>query len=565
MSVAATQSESADLAIRRARICRGLAIVKQDDGLLFEGGLRRLRLTGKAAASLMPRLLPLLDGQRTADEVCSELNISPAHLDQVIDRLREHGLLEMVPTSAKPMGSPRHVATYLSRIASATGGHLCAEDLQAALSETVILLVAPSRFASKTASDLAEVGVAQVVMRLSAADVSAADISAVASATHACVAVFDDDGEDLLAVSATFHNPGLPVLRFTVAENYFEVGPLFYGNHTGCAECFRRAHGNMAWSADQDTPGMTAVAAELAASLLTAELLAATVQLTMPALPGRMARYSLPGCTLTAYDLVPDCGCEICGPGTPAAGAATYVEAYERQMALPPPALMWGTAALDSSQVAALQTEREIATSAPRRKLPDCSVTHSSGLYGVITESSLARLLRGTAGTQPDARRAPGDGLKRPRWAPTGGNLASVEIYVAAGVPRFGLPGSIFRYDDLGHQLVPISRDVVPLARLLRRTDLTVAGDDLVLVMVGAVGRLSRKYDAFGLRLAHLDAGCASLQLALLAADCGLSVSFASRWDGGDLEYLLELHQGLEIVTAVASLSHPSQKNGEIR
>jgi SagB-type dehydrogenase family enzyme len=240
----------------------------------------------------------------------------------------------------------------------------------------------------------------------------------------------------------------------------------------------------------------------------------------------------------------------------PADGAAVFIEAYEHQMTLRPPALRWanGTSASQSQRLMALQQERYTIEYTPRHELPDCDVTLSQGRFGEITEGSIARILRGVAGTRTDNAREKIGGVFQHRWCPTGGNLGSVEIYVAADQSLFGLPGTIFHYDDVAHQLISVSRNHTPINHLLRNTDLTTVPGDLVFLMVGAIKRISQKYDEFGLRLAHLDAGCAALQLTLLAEDCGLSLSFASTWDQ-DIERMLELYPGYEVVTAIARLS----------
>jgi hypothetical protein len=111
----------------------------------------------------------------------------------------------------------------------------------------------------------------------------------------------------------------------------------------------------------------------------------------------------------------------------------------------------------------------------------------------------------------------------------------------------------MYKYDDIGHQMISIRKEPVPLARALAGTDLEPSCLDFALIMTGAVERLRQKYENFSLRLAHLDAGCAAVQLVALATAYGLTVSFASWWDHG-LPDLLELNPELELVTAVAGI-----------
>jgi hypothetical protein len=115
------------------------------------------------------------------------------------------------------------------------------------------------------------------------------------------------------------------------------------------------------------------------------------------------------------------------------------------------------------------------------------------------------------------------------------------------------LPGNCLRYDDVTHELLAVRSGTVALRDAVRGTDLASGDLAAVLVLVADVGRLAGKYGSFAYRLAHLDAGCAAMQLAAVAAGCGLDVSFATSWDG-QLAGLLELTPEAELVTVVTGL-----------
>jgi SagB-type dehydrogenase family enzyme len=140
------------------------------------------------------------------------------------------------------------------------------------------------------------------------------------------------------------------------------------------------------------------------------------------------------------------------------------------------------------------------------------------------------------------------------RWAPTGGNLASVELFAITGSQIFGLPGNVFKYDDQEHAVVAVRRDAVSLPELVAATDLAVEQADLLLVFVAALGRLGQKYGEFCLRLAHLDAGCAALQLAVVAPELRLKAAFAASWSPA-VAAELELDPEAELVTAIAGIT----------
>lgn len=209
----------------------------------------------------------------------------------------------------------------------------------------------------------------------------------------------------------------------------------------------------------------------------------------------------------------------------------------------------------EQGRLTALQRLRDSFAYAPRRQLP----VHSSswlpqtaaGSVRGPDESVLAAILARTAGFRPAtnaADRTPGS-----RWAPSGGNMASVAVYFSTEADPFALPGTIFRYDDIEHQVLSIRSDRITLARILEGTDLDAEHTDVAIMLVGTVGRLRKKYGDFAWRLTHLDAGCAALQLRLVAADYGLRATFASSWPA-ELADLLELDPVREMVTAVAGI-----------
>src|SRR4051794_23677287 len=77
------------------RTIKGLVVVEMPDGLLFEGASQRRRLRGRDALSLVPRLLPALDGPRTIKERASVLEDVPAgHIERTLTLLRSLGLVE---------------------------------------------------------------------------------------------------------------------------------------------------------------------------------------------------------------------------------------------------------------------------------------------------------------------------------------------------------------------------------------------------------------------------------------------------------------------------------------
>ena len=176
---------------------------------------------------------------------------------------------------------------------------------------------------------------------------------------------------------------------------------------------------------------------------------------------------------------------------------------------------------------------------------------------GRLTPDTVGFLLALAAGRRGDAVRGP-----RSRWAPTGGQLGSVELFAVFDGGFADRPaGTVLRYDDLAHRLVTATARTatcfepgcpagVPSA--------PEAAGALRLFLVGNTGRLAKKYQAFALRLAYLDAGCALTQLFLAADLLGLAIEVQSDWPG-ETRSMLELLDGAELLTASVLISAPNR------
>lgn len=551
------------------RVARSLEIILQADGVIIDGGPHRVMLRSARSASLN-QLVSLLDGQHSPQSVCQQAGVTQRQLDHVIGTLRDEGVLELAPPEAVRWPVPDHVVGYLARAGRATAEYSCVEELLTALAETVVLLVAAPRWTRCLAADLTEAGIGQLVVRERVSAVTEADLAASADARSAVVVVWDNPEnpaafDDLMARCA---GRPVPVLRFAAGPAGAEIGPLFFDGHAACAACFRRGQCGRTWAglALDTAAGCSGAvydgaAASLAGSLAVTEILAVATRLTRPLVPGRMLRLTYGDLKITAVDVSPDADCLLCGG--PPDDAAALVEMYEYSMALRPAKLAWPAAETPAHQelLASLQSQRASYPWAPRYQLPAAGVPLADPQAEPGDRSPAARigsLMQAVAGTRAAADDgtwpSPEVSAFRSRWVPTGGNLASVELFAITGSQVFDLPGSVFKYDDLEHAVVSVRRDAVILRELIAATDLPEERVDLLLVFVAALGRLQKKYGEFCLRLAHLDAGCAAVQLAVAAPAMGLETAFAASWTP-EVASELELDSETELVTAIAGIT----------
>jgi SagB-type dehydrogenase family enzyme len=547
---------------RQPRLRRGLTVMTAGESILLDGGPSRQMFSGSAALSLLPRLLPALDGQRSRDQLCAELALSGAQLDSAIRLLDGSGLLEWA-LPGNPSGFPAdHVAEYISRTFTISETCRSADDLARALADSAALMVGPGYLVEPVAEDLSETGIGMV--KIMTASEAACALPAM---TGRCVAaVFDDPADaavlDLVAAECRQHD--VPVLRFYGAGDYAEVGPSFCGISAACIDCFRRSEA-AAWGQDQPARDehvairhRSAALTGVLSSLVTSAVLSIlTSQPPAPPLKALM-RTQVSGRDTESYEVVPDLECVYCAGGTPPVDAVSRdLLLYEWRSGQVAPSLKQADDITPArrKRLIALARERAIFPTSPRHRLPDQFTVQETnrerGIRG-IDESLLAGIFARVAGFRPTEAGHPDSSDMR--WAPSGGNLASVALYLVTDRDLFGLPGTIFRYDDLEHQVISVHADRVSVSQALAGTDLDTTSVDAAIILVGEAGRLSEKYSEFAWRLTHLDTGCAALQLHLVAEDYSLRTTFAATWPKQVAE-LLDLDQCHEIITAIAALT----------
>jgi SagB-type dehydrogenase family enzyme len=167
----------------------------------------------------------------------------------------------------------------------------------------------------------------------------------------------------------------------------------------------------------------------------------------------------------------------------------------------------------------------------------------------------VAALLLMTAGI----RQPNDDQPRRPvrRWAPTGGNLGSVELYLAA-CDITGVEPGLYFYQPHEHILARLGppRAAGAMADFIHAVSPQVQADTpgALIISAGALHRVARKYGAFGYRIINLDAGVALAQSQMVARGLGLKARAVTAWSDDVLEEGLDLQTPAELVTAVLAL-----------
>ena len=298
--------------------------VVQDEGrVLVEHGGTVVTLEGAAAQALLPRLLPLLDGTRTVDELGTALGptIAPA-IENALLLLAENQLLVDGP-SAPPDGMAASAATYAAALTRAT----TQADAAHALDDARVSVVGSGATADELLRQLAETGLRRVEQLPLGTDPVAGSL-VVAAPGH-------EELHALLRVNERALERGDAWLQVLPYDGRFVVaGPVFLPGVSGCRACFvtRRA---AASGFDQDfdlverTPHRTPLPAPLVSigAALATVLAVRWLTTTDPTLPGRF--YALePGTVIRLrFDrLLRVPRCRACG-SYPAAVPSPWFEA----------------------------------------------------------------------------------------------------------------------------------------------------------------------------------------------------------------------------------------------
>ncbi len=285
-------------------------LVEDDSRVLVEHGGTLVTLEGVAARALLPRLLPLLDGTRTRDDLAGALGHAAAPaVDNALALLAEHQLLVDGPALDEDRPAAP-AATFAAAVAGSTAPAAALDALESA--RVAVLGSGP------TARELAR------LLSVSGSRVETLSRDREPAAGSFVVAAPEHDEVDALpglnALALRRRDPWLQVLPFD--GRFVIAGPVFVPEASACHACFvtRRAAAS-GYDEDFDVVERTPCRAPLPAPLVSvaaglAALLAVRWLTTAdPTLPGRF--YALEAATVIGLRFdrllrVPRCA--ACGP-----------------------------------------------------------------------------------------------------------------------------------------------------------------------------------------------------------------------------------------------------------
>lgn len=533
----------------RPRLRAGTCVAAAPDGVTFISTARSREVRGEDALAVLLPVVRLLDGTRSIEQVAGETGIEDGTVRAVCDFLRANDLLR----DEEPAGARGRLRSFLADQLEAPYTDALLGPLLDRVESAVVLVVAPSVLARRIAADLAacDVGDARVCDRGFDEDALPASV-----AVPAFAVVLRDPRDPEAADRAvrTLCERGATVLTLAVDDGVFELGPSFAPGQGCCHRCFRTASaerfgagpGAGQHSTGADWEESLDRRLDLVAGFACQEVLLLAAGYASPATPGAVVRYALPTLETVRLLVAAEPGCPECGDSPVPA-----VNAFEESVRLrsPAPPAPSSVEQRHAATVMKLLDQRPPYPFHPRATLPRPTGAPAP-LPAGLSPAAVARLLNMTAGRRHDEARG-----ERARWAASGGNLGSAELFAVFDGAFLGWPPrTIFRYDDLTHELIVVRRKPAESAGLTARGDRAATPGEMRLILVANVRRLVTKYMEFGLRLAFLDAGCALAQLSCVSALLGLDVEVCETWSP-ELRTELELHEGSELITASVRLT----------
>ncbi len=285
-------------------------LVEDDSRVLIEHGGTLVTLEGVAARARLPRLLPLLDGTRTRDDLAGALGHAAAPaVDNALTLLAEHELLVEGPALAE--GRPAAAAATFAAAVAGSAAPAAAAD---ALESACVAVLGSGPIAGELSRLLSLSG--SRVETLSLDREPATGSFVVAAPGH-------DDHDALPGLNALALRRGDPWLQVLPYDGRFVIaGPVFVPGSSACHACFvtRRAAAS-GYDEDFDVVERTTSRAPLPAPLvavaagLAAVLAVRWLTMADPTLPGRF--YALeagPVLGLRFDRLLRVPRCAACGP-----------------------------------------------------------------------------------------------------------------------------------------------------------------------------------------------------------------------------------------------------------
>ncbi|WZX99233.1 SagB family peptide dehydrogenase [Bacillus sp. FSL W7-1360] len=553
-------------------------VIPLPDGMMVHGGENLQVLRGKAATQFLPQLVPLLNGQKTIEELSYLFpQYSLEAIRDVISLLYVRGLLEDGEGDAGidlEEYEPEGLAFFRRHTDSTRVNRSAGEGLNR-LKNTSILVLTDSQHGEGIQSELRHTGVSKVWLG------SLDEEADVEDADFVMVFITGCPNHDVLSrIDQMCAKKGIPWMFSCVNGEKGVLGPYFEQGETACYQCFQNDYFGRE-TEDKNVAETPAEFIDMWEQYISIELAYFLSRIVPAATDLNYITFHFADWLKEDQRVTRRPGCPRCFP---VAGMSSQppdlVTRFEHAIAFPSKHLINPKSHQVHYKTSNITLTHESKTypSALNTVLPDeANLPNVKGnfldqLYNSdkqksvessLTLQSLSRVLLSGAG-----QRGAGDGKmstnqKNQRWAPTGGNLGSVQIYVWVRSVA-DIPANLYYYQPNGHMLsrVGAKLSTADVEETIKRS-IFLPGENLpgaLVVLTGAYRRVASKYHAFAYRVIHLDAGVALAQMRAVSMGLGLEMRVQHHWNEQVIANDLDVNLLDEPITAAFVLSGKEEK-----
>ncbi|OLZ47266.1 hypothetical protein [Amycolatopsis keratiniphila] len=526
----------------KARKLPGLVEVPLPSGYLVEGAAARQVFSGKASVTLLPRVLGLLDGNRTYAEIAATLGIKKADVVTIVSLLYTRGLVEegldpAVPDEPVPLWLARHIDS--SRVHRS--GHQAWQELRSAR----VAVVAPPDLATELTELLIANSVTTVAVHVRPDD-------------RLVSGSIPDDVTLVIGLTGDVRTPtwlsdldrlvdrrGGTWLRAALTGGVLELGPRFDARIGLTLARWELGARSAPGSADTSDAVRSA-----ALGVLATEITNVVSRLGDGGTLNTVLRIDLTTGETTELAAAPGPIATLPQPGGRTHSLAVTFDEMVRfppkDQASPKGHLMHYVPANTAKQY-----DHKVYPPAARLPLPKVNVIDFAALATAAAPVEVDRIalaVRTAFGLQPGGADR-GDRHVH-RYHATGGNLGSPQAYLAIRDVG-GLPPGWWHYDPFTHELVAVAPFDEESTNWL---DSTAPGAPAVVVSAGALSRVASKYGPFAARVIHMDAGVSLHQLGETCRIVGLSARRVGKVRFEDAARLLGLDPANDPVTEIVRI-----------
>jgi SagB-type dehydrogenase family enzyme len=532
-------------------------IPHKEDGLIIDGGIEKQLLRGNATKTLIPELIPLLDGTRTILELSKELpEYTPRIIYEAVALLYTRGVIQ---EGYQEMDSASPYVPYLERFIDGTRINNSAGQAINRLRNFTINIISTKEIYTKLENHFSKFNV-NVNFGNSCVETNTKQITLLVLKNIADLEEYKDTLKDLTKLK-------VPCFLAILQGGTLITGPYLDNENTMCIECFLEqleripSHYNLDQIAGMNrlhNAALSYVVGELTnflskvSSLLITQNMVNIVDLTTWS--GEQIKFSK----------VPYCnGCD--GNHTNSEPVLDIVSQYESFVTFPPRDFI----SIKDHQNHYRPKNLELAkffkefNSFPFIKLENETTLPETGVLKEKRDeelSKLAKILLFSNGLKTA-------NIQRPnqvnRYAPTGGNLGSVDMYfINTGID--GLDRAVYFYDPLKHGLSQIT-EKLDHDFLLDTIEGKVEMESKFtehwgyFVLAGSYDKVAQKYKEFGYRIVNLDAGAAFTHIQAASEAVGLRINETDRFIDDNLMKLLKINRRKEIITYLVAVGKGSE------